>query len=158
MLSTYAVLLGAVVALKVNPTSPTSVSLAEAEGYGYKPNYGYKSCCPPKPTCGCNCGSCGCGGCGCAAKPFRDPTPKEIGCALYDIDDRLCDLADCVSELKADPPTNCRVLVYDITPDEGSTYEDDLEFSLPYDATIEEIRELIEEEYSSIDALGSAAW
>ena len=103
MLRTFSLLCGAAYSHQLAQVAPTSVSVAEAEAEGYYGS-GYNKC-------------------GCSCKP-KTLSAKQIGCALYDLDDRVCDLQDCIDELKAGPADDCRVVVYGVATDGGDDADD----------------------------------
>ena len=124
MLRTFSLLCGAAYSHQLAQVAPTSVSVAEAEaeaegyyGSGYKSGYNKCGCCPPKTL-----------------------SAKQIGCALYDLDDRVCDLQDCIDDLKEESADDCRVVIYDVVSAAGSVIENQ-DFGGDFDpeTTIQEV-------------------
>ena len=116
--------------LKQVETAPASMAEAEAEGWN--------------PGCSNGCWNTGCRPrCYRPVAPKQPPTLKQVGCALYDIDDRLCDLQDCVDDLKADPVDDCWVTVYNI--DTGSELNDLPDYGGSFDGktTVQEVYDAI---------------
>ena len=87
MLQTFSLLFAVIHAVNIKEAVPPASTLAEAEGF-------YNGCGPCRP---------------------RPLSADQIGCALYDIDDRLCNLETCVADLKEQPDKKCRAFLYGIT-------------------------------------------